>query len=625
MLSSSRRRTVLASFGSLLGITLLCGCSAAPAGDSLEPTAQGTEALNDGLLTELRSVAHVAVAGDRIFAVWGASTGNGSSIVGQLFNASTLQPLGPSRIYSTSNRPKSGAQVATSGQSFFIVWSEGMAVLDSDIRGALVGLDGTPLSTSDISVNPTSRYESNPAVTWAPGLGKWLVAYNQDSRLPNIITGEMILASYVGTTGVVEAPINVRIPATDTEFPTAPVVTADSNNVQFAWSDRGQIYRTAMTADASHIVRTPVLVDAGSNPSIARNPNSNQIAIGYFFQDASGTTNTKIATFPAGCSTSTCASPPRTTLTQGSNVTVTLWPVVAPLGTGFQSSFEVEGSLASGGVNVVTFVTDSVGNNLTAPRVDGAPACTPTPGYRGAVAASSDPTASYSVTVLGSGCLGSGNPFWYGEKLLPPVGSQPPAATRFALADQYLPTIVQTFDTASHRVYSADGEWSFGDYKAECASIGYISGIAATAIGMRPDLRGHAALCTEAGNGIWAPARTTHNLLGGDDRADTSTGDWDVNFGKAECASNEAVVGISQSSDGHLSMSKILCAPLMDEHAFNCRPLLFSSTSDNRLYTGTGDWAPGYSKNECKNGQIIKGVSTKSTHELHAILCCDAD
>jgi hypothetical protein len=56
-----------------------------------------------------------------------------------------------------------------------------------------------------------------------------------------------------------------------------------------------------------------------------------------------------------------------------------------------------------------------------------------------------------------------------------------------------------------------------------------------------------------------------------------------------------------------------------------CQALPFSSTQDNRLNTATGDWAPNYSKNECKARQIMKGVSRKGTGEIHAILCCDLD
>ncbi|HVZ37068.1 MAG TPA: hypothetical protein VG963_31800, partial [Polyangiaceae bacterium] len=92
-------------------------------------------------------------------------------------------------------------------------------------------------------------------------------------------------------------------------------------------------------------------------------------------------------------------------------------------------------------------------------------------------------------------------------------------------------------------------------------------------------------------------------------------------FGKAECAVDEAVVGISQSPS--LNMSKISCAPLAGAHITRCAALPFSSTSDKRLDTTSGDWAPGYSKNECSQDQVIKGVSTKSTHEIHAILCCN--
>jgi hypothetical protein len=55
-----------------------------------------------------------------------------------------------------------------------------------------------------------------------------------------------------------------------------------------------------------------------------------------------------------------------------------------------------------------------------------------------------------------------------------------------------------------------------------------------------------------------------------------------------------------------------------------CTTLVFSTSSDNQLSTEPGDWAVGYSKNQCRPNQYLKGVSANAgTGEIHAILCCD--
>jgi len=116
-----------------------------------------------------------------------------------------------------------------------------------------------------------------------------------------------------------------------------------------------------------------------------------------------------------------------------------------------------------------------------------------------------------------------------------------------------------------------------------------------------------------------------HVLTGPDDRADTNTGDWDPGYYKAECGANEVMTGIAEAP-GALKMSKILCNWFRAEVMANdssCQARVFSQT-DNRNGTDTGDWAWGYTKNECASNQILKGVSANpSTGEIHAILCCN--
>jgi hypothetical protein len=160
-----------------------------------------------------------------------------------------------------------------------------------------------------------------------------------------------------------------------------------------------------------------------------------------------------------------------------------------------------------------------------------------------------------------------------------------------------------------------------------------VMGISATAIGMRPDLRAHSILC-----GDWTAIgfngdrlhrgdnEQMRRIAYRDDRGDFSTGDWDPGFIKAECKYDESVTGVSQNGPlSSLRMSRVLCSTSRDFNAAivsDCHTLVFSHVSDNRLTTVSGDWAPGYSKNECGERQYVKGVSSTGTGEIHAILCC---
>lgn len=182
------------------------------------------------------------------------------------------------------------------------------------------------------------------------------------------------------------------------------------------------------------------------------------------------------------------------------------------------------------------------------------------------------------------------------------------------------------FDSGDNRYFTDTGDWSVNAFKAECAANEKLIGISASG-GGASEARAHSALCvtstdTFARTGF---AFSTHNLDGFDDRADTSTGDWDPGYTKAECAGTEIVTGISQSSDLHLR--KLECGWIVTETGSNvaaCTTLVFSTSSDNQLSTEPGDWAVGYSKNQCRPNQYLKGVSANAgTGEIHAILCCD--
>jgi hypothetical protein len=236
--------------------------------------------------------------------------------------------------------------------------------------------------------------------------------------------------------------------------------------------------------------------------------------------------------------------------------------------------------------------------------------------------------AVYSATIGGNGALGNCEvaepvPFglWssrpnfyenYGQ-----AGSTTVADVTFQVA---------AFDVSDTRFFVDSGDWSVGYLKAECAQNEKLIGISATAVS--PEIHANAALCVSTpisfvrtGFGL-----TTHHLDGADDRADASTGDWDIGYTKAECGVGEAVTGVSQSPD--LKLKQIQCSWIESESANNvhaCTALPFSSTSDNRLTNDPGDWAVGYSKNQCRSNQYLKGISSNSaTGEIHSLLCCDS-
>ena len=196
-------------------------------------------------------------------------------------------------------------------------------------------------------------------------------------------------------------------------------------------------------------------------------------------------------------------------------------------------------------------------------------------------------------------------------------------------------TYAEPFDTANSPAYPAylgtTGDWAYGDFKGQCAVGDYATGLSATAIGMRADLREHSMLCVPHQYYLMAdqtsPKSEVRLLSGADDRGDVATGDWDVGFIKAECAEDEAIAGISQTGNAALNADAVLCGYMragwrsVDSQ---CTTLVFSNTGADRLSTASGDWAPGYSKNECRPDQVMKGVSRDGTGQPHAILCCNA-
>lgn len=102
------------------------------------------------------------------------------------------------------------------------------------------------------------------------------------------------------------------------------------------------------------------------------------------------------------------------------------------------------------------------------------------------------------------------------------------------------------------------------------------------------------------------------------------TNDWDPNYWKATCDFNEAITGISRSpalSAGHAA----LCTPASTT-VTELVPFISSGGSDNRGYVRIEEWASGFVKLECAMDQYIVGVSQSTDtatkpFSTHGILC----
>jgi hypothetical protein len=158
------------------------------------------------------------------------------------------------------------------------------------------------------------------------------------------------------------------------------------------------------------------------------------------------------------------------------------------------------------------------------------------------------------------------------------------------------------FSAGDSRGYSADGDFSPGRFKGECAQGEVMTGLSFDTSCVSPRVLA----------GVVHPSC-------GDSRRDESTGDWDFGYRKGECAANEAVVGVSRDGDG--AVVDLACADASVPSAGACT-VRNVDAGDNRGRS-TGDWDPGSWKTECADGEYVKGVSIDAkTRHAHALLCC---
>jgi hypothetical protein len=178
------------------------------------------------------------------------------------------------------------------------------------------------------------------------------------------------------------------------------------------------------------------------------------------------------------------------------------------------------------------------------------------------------------------------------------------------------------FDQSSTRYFTADGDWSPGNLKAQCPAEMYVNGISAVSNNLGPLLLAHSALCQHSTEPIDHTSERTYGNNGDlDDRGDTATGDWDPGNQKIECGPSEVITGVAQTAS--LVFGVILCSESQPgPDPGRCVSLYFSHDMNDRLSTDSGDWAFEYVKNECGAQHVLKGIST-AAGELHGVLCCE--
>ncbi|HET9959988.1 MAG TPA: trypsin-like serine protease [Polyangiaceae bacterium] len=206
--------------------------------------------------------------------------------------------------------------------------------------------------------------------------------------------------------------------------------------------------------------------------------------------------------------------------------------------------------------------------------------------------------------------------------------------TRGVLHPQYsLP-----FDWTSIQRASRKGDFAFGQWKAECG-LGYVvSGLSVDQTDSQPGPR--AALCSyspEADGGN----STMIDFSVSDARRDTSSGEWAGGFLKGECAADEAITALSQTTTTPPAgtkakqLSRALCTPLKrpPSAARSCVVVDAEGSTvgvenDGWAYnwgrTINGTPAPiGHYKAQCPDNYFMTGVSVSpSTGRPHSARCC---
>ncbi len=201
-------------------------------------------------------------------------------------------------------------------------------------------------------------------------------------------------------------------------------------------------------------------------------------------------------------------------------------------------------------------------------------------------------------------------PSYYNSSAGPGPGS-PSWANYFYVGDEPLVFWGQSINTT----FSPIGTWASG-YVGECpASNGLGSPLTGVSRYQSGIGQAHAVLCGPEIS-VTSSGCNARSFDPGDSRGDTDNGvDWDPGFAKGECAANEFVAGVAQSTSG--SVDSILCCPGSFTRA-SCEAQVFATNNSPGWHEP--DWDYGFYKGECPAGQVAAGVSASGPP--HALYCC---
>ncbi|MGC4069845.1 MAG: hypothetical protein QM784_35345 [Polyangiaceae bacterium] len=173
--------------------------------------------------------------------------------------------------------------------------------------------------------------------------------------------------------------------------------------------------------------------------------------------------------------------------------------------------------------------------------------------------------------------------------------------------------------------YGWDGSYN----EARC-----MPGYGMTGLSQYSNIASSHLLCSPSTKGEFREDASTTmvQLPSADYRRATRAGDWDPGYTKTECALNEYVTAVSQSTTYPEQMHAIRCTTgqFTNSGSNNCE-VRDVADRDDRGNTSTGDWSWGRHKGECSAGKVVVGISSYPSAFVEVsrrllprrILCCD--
>jgi hypothetical protein len=108
-----------------------------------------------------------------------------------------------------------------------------------------------------------------------------------------------------------------------------------------------------------------------------------------------------------------------------------------------------------------------------------------------------------------------------------------------------------SFDPGNNMIANPEGDWDFGNYKAECNTNEFVAGVSQTTSGQIDGI-----MC--------CPGTVTHKACAaevfyGRNSPHFASPDWDSGYYKGQCADGKYVAGVSSTADGWGSAHALLC------------------------------------------------------------------